>query len=259
MSSLLSLETYSEASNLFSQDDLLALDRQKVPAHVAVIMDGNRRWAKKRGFSAFSGHKEGVEALMNTVEAAKELGVQTLTVYAFSTENWNRSALEVQLLIDLFETALLEKRSKMIANGVRLHAIGSLEAFPDSFLRVLDDSCQQTRSCKDIDLVLALNYGGRDEICRAMKSMMGDLEKKKISKNEIDQELFSSYLDTAPWGDPDLVLRTSGENRISNFLLWQISYAEVYVTDVLWPDFKPKDFLAALLNFQERHRRMGAS
>lgn len=259
MSSLLSWESYPEAISSFSPADLAPLQRKKVPPHVAIIMDGNRRWAKKRGFSALSGHKEGVEALMNIVEAAKDLGVQTLTVYAFSTENWNRSALEVQLLIDLFEAALLEQRQKMLANGVCLHAIGNLKPFPKSFLRVLQDSCDLSKDCKQIDLVLALNYGGRDEICRAMKQMFADVENKKISKEKISQELFSSYLDTAPWGDPDLVIRTSGEHRISNFLLWQISYAEVYVTDVLWPDFTPKDLLAALLNYQERNRRLGAS
>ncbi|MFT4553467.1 MAG: undecaprenyl diphosphate synthase [Chlamydiales bacterium] len=257
MTSLFSVDTIEDSSKLFSAEQLLSLDPTNIPNHVAIIMDGNRRWAKKRFFSTVLGHSKGVDALMDSVKAAKDLGVKVLTVYGFSTENWKRSKLEVKILLDIFEQALLKHTEPMTQNGVRLHSIGDVSPFPPRFIKMLEESKKRTSHCEGIDLVLALNYGGRDELRRALTSIADDLETGKLNKNQIDEQLISSYLDTAQWKDPDLLIRTSGENRVSNFLLWQLSYTELYVTNRLWPDFSPQDLLEAIVEYQNRERRLG--
>ena len=257
MTSLFSVDTIEDSSSLFATEQLASLNPENIPHHVAIIMDGNRRWAKKHFFSTDLGHSKGVDALMEAVKAAKELGIKVLTVYGFSTENWNRSKLEVKILLDIFEKALFKHTEPMVQNGVRLHTIGDIAPFPSRFVKKLKESKELTSHCEGIDLVLALNYGGRDELRRAISSMVDDVESGRIDKGQIDEQLISRYLDTAQWKDPDLLIRTSGENRVSNFLLWQLSYSELYVTNRLWPDFSPQDLLAAVKEYQNRERRLG--
>lgn len=241
----------------FSPHELALLDQTRIPRHVAIAMDGNRRWAKKRFLPAVAGHWKGADALMRTVRAASSLGIKVLTVYSFSTENWNRSPDEVHELMHLFKVYLKRQRESMIKEGVRLGAIGDISRFPQEVQEVLQESKEATAGGDKIELVLALNYGGRDELKRAVVALVEDVEKGRISKNEVSESLIARYLDTAAWGDPDLLIRTSGEYRLSNFLLWQLSYAEVYFTQTLWPDFKPRDLLAAVLDYQQRSRRLG--
>lgn len=221
--------------------------------HIAIIMDGNRRWAKQRGLSPVMGHWKGAEVLMDVVKGASELGVKTLTVYAFSTENWNRSENEIEELMDIFEVYLSRKKDFMVREGVRLETIGDVSRLPQRVQDALQTTKKATENCDKINLVLALNYGGRNEIQRAISKMIDD----KIESSAVTEKLISEYLDTHPWGDPELVIRTSGELRVSNFLLWQISYSEIYVTDVLWPEFTPQHLFEAALEFQKRGRRLG--
>jgi len=227
------------------------------PEHVAIIMDGNRRWAKKRGLPASAGHLRGAETLTEIVRAASNFGIKVLTVYAFSTENWKRSVVEVKALMHLFKTYLIRERNSMIEEGVRLNMIGDMSRVPKDVLEVFEETIEATKGGTKMDLVVAINYGSRDELKRAIGTMIEDCLAKKISKEELSEDLISSYLDTAKWKDPDLLIRTSGESRISNFLLWQISYAEVMVTDVLWPDFTEKDLLAAIHEYRKREQRQG--
>lgn len=231
-------------------------DIASIPKHVAIIMDGNRRWAKQRNLSPVLGHWEGAEVLTEIVNFASLLGIQTLTVYAFSTENWHRADAEVQDLMHLFEMYLKTKKNLMIQNGIRLDAIGDLNKLPKDVLSTFYETKNATSICNKINLVLALNYGGRDELRRALEKIARDVKSNLTQPQDITENMISSYLDTAPWGDPEFIIRTSGELRISNFLLWQASYAELYVTDTLWPDFSTQDFLQAILIYQERFRRI---
>jgi undecaprenyl diphosphate synthase len=242
---------------IYSAEDIDLLDPNKIPGHIAIIMDGNRRWARQAGVSPMMGHWEGAEVLTDIVRAASEIGVKTLTVFAFSTENWARSEEEIEALMNLFELYLIRKREPMVQDGIRLDAIGRLSDLPENIQRALDDSRKATQHCSKINLVLALNYGGRDEIRRALGKILKLHEERKLAPEDLTEELISSYLDTSPWGDPDLLIRTSGEVRISNFLLWQISYSEIYITDVLWPHFTPKKLLEAVITYQNRKRRGG--
>lgn len=237
--------------------DVPKLDMERIPKHIAIIMDGNRRWAKGQGLPAMVGHWHGAEALSKLVENASSLGVKVLTVYAFSTENWNRSQEEVDSLLKLFRMYLVGNKDRMIREGVRLGTIGDTRRFPAQVKETIDDVKKATSGGDKIDLVLAINYGARDDIRRAFISMVEDCERGRIHKEDITEALISRYLDTAPWGDPDLLIRTSGESRLSNFLLWQISYAEVYITDVLWPDFDDQELIRAVAAFQKRVRRVG--
>ena len=246
-----------EKQSIYSSDDLVFLDSTKIPNHVAIIMDGNRRWAKRQGLPPMMGHWKGAETLTKIVRAASELGIKTLTVYSFSTENWNRAGEEVDALMHLFKVYLIKQRRPMAKEGVRLHAIGDLKRLPHSVLKELELSKSYTAHCKKIDLVLAINYGGRDDIRRAFVSIMEDFEKGQLSKEQISEQLISKYLDTAQWPDPDLLIRTSGERRQSNFLLWQLSYSEFCLTDTLWPDFDEHALLQAVCDVQQRHRRLG--
>lgn len=255
MNSLIIQDSLQE--EIYSEQDLAFLDLAKVPRHVAIIMDGNRRWAKRQGLPAMMGHWKGADTLTRIVRAASELGIKTLTVFSFSTENWTRGKDEVDGLMHLFRAYLIKQRGEMIKEGVRLQAIGDLKRLPDSVLKELEVSRSMTAHCKKIDLVLAINYGGRDDIRRAFMSMMADIEMGKIAKEQISEALISKYLDTAQWPDPELLIRTSGERRQSNFLLWQLSYSEFHLTDTLWPDFDEQALLKAVCDVQQRKRRLG--
>jgi len=227
------------------------------PQHVAIIMDGNRRWAQERDMPSAFGHWRGAKALTEIVKAATELGIKILTVYAFSTENWLRQKVEVSYLMQLFENYLLEQKETMIQEGVKLDAIGDLSLLPDRLVKVFQDVKQATSAGKNIELVLALSYGGRNEILRGIRAVIDDYDRGLIDKQTLDEATFSQYLDTAKWPDPDLLIRTSGENRLSNFLLWQLCYTEVIISDVLWPDFLYKNLEDAVNEYRSRKRRKG--
>ena len=238
---------------IFSIEELKNLDLLKIPQHIAIIMDGSRRWAKAKGLSPALGHWEGAEVLTDVLRAAAELGVKTLTVYAFSTENWGRPKDEVENLMNIFQLYLERKKEVMIRDGVKLGAIGDLSKLPKKVLDAFHETRSATENCDRINLVLALNYGGRDEIRRAVAKII----EEKIAPDKITEECISKHLDTSPYGDPELLIRPGGEMRVSNFLLWQLSYSEFYSTEVLWPDFSAKELFKAILAFQTRSRRLG--
>lgn len=242
---------------IYSPEDLSLLDLSNTPPHVAIIMDGNRRWAAGQGFPPIVGHWKGAETLTNIVRAASELGIKTLTVYSFSTENWSRAQEEIDGLMHLFQAYLERERPSMIEEGVRLDAIGDHTRLPSFVVRELEISKSSTAHCKKIDLVLAINYGGRDDLRRAFVAMVESVEKGELLKEQITEKIISQYLDTAQWPDPQLLIRTSGERRQSNFLLWQLCYSEFYNTDVLWPDFNEHHLLQAVREYQLRQRRLG--
>jgi len=253
----LQVKNCAVADTIYSPDQLSLLDPCRVPHHVAIIMDGNRRWAKQKRLPSKLGHLKGAEVITKIVQAAIELNVKVLTVYAFSTENWERSNDEINDLMDLFKMYLYLKKEEMIAQGVRLDTIGDLSPLSLDLKQILNETKRATSQGRMIDFVLALNYGGRDEIRRAAISLAKECQQGILSPDEISEEIFSRYLDTAKWNDPDLLIRTSGEQRLSNFLLWQVSYSEVYITETLWPDFSEMDFLKAILTYQQRERRGG--
>lgn len=257
MSAPSAFSSEAESKTHYTSEQLSVIDPEKVPTHIAIMMDGNRRWAKQRGLPPMMGHWEGAEVLTDIVRAASELGVETLTVYAFSTENWSRPQGEVEALMNIIEMYLVRKRDQMIRDGVRLDTIGDINRLPERVQNALAQTKNATKHCEKINLVLALNYGARDEIRRAFAKILAEHDKKKISPDELTEGLIASFLDTTPWGDPDLMIRTSGELRLSNFLLWQISYAELYVTEVLWPDFTSRQLFEAVLAYQGRARRHG--
>jgi undecaprenyl diphosphate synthase len=243
----------------FNPEDLAKLDSKRIPYHIAFIPDGNRRWAKKRLSSTQQGHKVGADTLMDTVKAALDLGVKEVTFYGFSTENWSRPAEEVNALMALYTHYLLSQRDDMVLSGIQLEVIGNLDALPPFLLNAIAEVKDATKHCDKIRLILALNYGSRDEICRAVKKIMSDVGQGKLSENEVTEKTISQYLDTGKCRDPELLIRTSGEMRVSNFLLWQISYTEIHVSPVLWPDFKPQHLLEAIVDYQARERRMGGT
>jgi undecaprenyl diphosphate synthase len=245
------------SSPLFSEEQKQELAKGLVPLHVAIIPDGNRRWAKERFAPQEEGHVAGIEAIVKIVQAAIELGVKVLTIFGFSTENWQRSKSEISHLMMLIQNYLFRYQQKLVDDGIRLRAIGNLAMIPDPLLQLLQTTCQKTAHLSDFDLVLAINYGGRDELVRAMKKMACDVLQKTLLVQDITEEKLSSYLDTNTLPELDLLIRTSGEMRISNFLLWQSSYAEVYIDKVPWPDFTPEHLFAACLDFQKRKRRKG--
>lgn len=254
-----SSEIKIDEKKFFTPEELSLLDPQKIPQHIAIIMDGNRRWAKQQALPPMMGHWEGAEVLTDVVNAASDLGVKTLTVYAFSTENWTRPGSEVEALMNIFELYLNRKRDLMVRDGIKLQAIGDLVRLPERVREAYVLTKKATEKCDKINLVLAINYGGRDEIRRMVAKILDQHDRQKISSLELTEEFIARHLDTAPFGDPDLLIRTSGEFRVSNFLLWQISYAEIYSTEVLWPDFSPKQLFEAILAFQRRARRKGGS
>lgn len=242
---------------IFIAEELALVDPENIPKHVVIIMDGNRRWAKREGLPPEMGHWQGAEQLDVIVRAAADLGVKILTVYSFSTENWNRPKAEVEMLMQLLEGYLINKKEELVKEGVRLNTIGDTDKLPEGVRAALNETIKATSQGSRIDLVLALNYGGRDEIRRAFVKMGEAHGRGELNWSDISEGTISSYLDTAPWGDPELFIRPSGEFRVSNFLIWQISYSEMYVTDVLWPEFSPKDLLYAIIEYQKRNRRYG--
>lgn len=237
--------------------ELVAKRQSRIPEHVAIIMDGNRRWAKQRGLPIHMGHWKGAEVVDEVVQGAIDLGIRVITLFAFSTENWNRDSREVSSILNLFFTYLHNKKNRLVAEGVKLNTIGDITKFSPQLSKKLQEVIEATAECSKIELVLALNYGSRNEITRAVKKIIDDVAHHKIQKQEVTENLISSYLDTSHWRDPDLLIRTSGEKRLSNFLLWQMSYTEVYTTEVLWPDFGREGLLDAVKEYQYRERRFG--
>ncbi|MET0252866.1 MAG: isoprenyl transferase [Terrimicrobiaceae bacterium] len=228
-----------------------------VPRHVAIIMDGNGRWAQRRGLPRLAGHEQGAKSIRECVDAAIEAGVEYLTLYAFSSENWKRPPAEVQGLMKLLERFLEDKLREMLKEGVRLRAIGRLSELPDACQRKLSEAIAATSANSRLTLILALSYSGRTEIVDAVRSIARDARAGKLLEADVTQELFSDRLYTANIPDPDMLIRTSGEIRLSNFLLWQLSYTEIHVTSKLWPDFRKADFLNALHDYSQRSRRYG--
>ncbi len=234
-----------------------AVDLNRLPRHVAIIMDGNGRWAEKRHEPRLYGHKAGAESVRDIVEAARELGIEVLTLYAFSSENWKRPVQEVSGLMTILKKFLVSELSRMQKNGIRLSCIGEMEKLPSAVRETLLDSIATTSSNTEMVLNLALSYGARDEITRAVRLLAEECAAGRLQSSDITIEQVNSYLYTADLPDPDLLIRTGGEARLSNFLLWQLSYAEIYFTDVMWPDFRRDIFLKAIADFQKRERRYG--
>ena len=230
----------------------------EIPRHIAIIMDGNGRWAKERGLPRLEGHRAGAESVREVMEACIELGVEYLTLYAFSSENWSRPATEVSALMSLLDRFLNEKAKDLDRQNVRLLAIGQLDRLPAKTRALIERIQARTANNTKMTLVLALSYGGREEIVAAARSLATDAVAGKISSTDIDAELFASRLQTAGIPDPDLLVRTSGEMRVSNFLLWQISYAEIIIVKKFWPDFRQRDLAEAVQEYQRRYRRFGA-
>lgn len=233
------------------------LKRERLPKHVAVIMDGNGRWAKHRGLPRIMGHKRGVDALKDLLRCCKDWGIQALTAYAFSTENWGRPLEEVDFLMTLFERVLRLELREMVQENVQIRFVGNLSALPRSLQVEISRSMADTQHNRDIQFTVATNYGGRQEIMQATRAIAHQIKQGLVQPEEIDEALFESHLYTAGICDPDLLIRTSGEMRISNFLLWQLAYAEIYITETLWPDFDRSEFHRALCSYQERDRRFG--
>lgn len=233
------------------------INNKKIPPHIAIIMDGNGRWAKERGLDRAYGHQEGVVAVRKVVEAASQAGVSYLTIYAFSTENWNRPNEEVDALMELMVHAIVKETPDLIKNGVRLLAIGDYERLPVKTRDALDKSIEQTSNGDSITLILALSYSSKWEITQALRNMIADVKNQQLSTEDLDEETLSHYLSTKNIPDPDLLIRTGGEKRISNFLLWQLAYAELYFTDIFWPDFGEEQLYEAICDFQCRERRFG--
>lgn len=235
------------------------LDRDRLPTHVAVIMDGNRRWAKKKLLGGFQGHRAGVETVRVLLRLCRELGIAHLTIYAFSTENWQRSDEEVGFLMSLFEEVIKREIDELNRNGVRLRFIGDVPGLPQTLQNNIAEAEQRTGHNRALTLNVAANYGGRAEITRAARMLAERVADGSLKPADIDEAAIHRCLYTHDQPDPDLLIRTSGEARISNFLLWQLAYTEVYFTDVLWPEFRQPNFLDALLSFQARDRRFGAN
>lgn len=233
------------------------IDKDKLPQHVAVIMDGNGRWAKEKGKLRVFGHQNGVVAVRDTVEGAVELGIKYLTLYAFSTENWNRPKLEVMALMELLVSTISKETKTLMDNGVRLNAIGNLYSLPEKCRKQLMEAIKKTSLNTNCTLTLALSYSSRWEITDAAKRIAVKVRDGELKAEEITEDVFGAHLNTAGIPDPELMIRTSGEHRISNYLLWQIAYAELYFTSKLWPDFRRQDLFEAVLDYQKRERRFG--
>ncbi len=235
----------------------MELDLQKIPRHIGIIMDGNGRWAKSRGQLRTQGHKAGVETLKRIVENCSDLGVEYLTAYAFSTENWKREESEVSAIMKLIEVYLRSELKKMMANGVRFKTIGDLSALAPNIRKVIHDSVAETKNNTGLTLTVALNYGGRDDLRRAVTKIAQSVQAGALKPEEITEELIKSNLDTHFMPDPDLIIRPSGEQRLSNFLLWESAYSEFWYSDINWPDFSKEDLLEAIFCYQQRDRRFG--
>lgn len=235
----------------------MKIDSNVLPQHVAIIMDGNGRWAKQHTFGRIRGHKKGAQAVRTIVRSCREIGIKHLTLFALSTENLGRPADEVKALMSLLDEYLSKELQELHKQGIRLTAIGQLDNLHPKVKDKLLETMASTRNNDQMILTLALSYGGRDEIILAIKKLLEDFKSDKVQLNDINKNMFSSYLQTSGLPDPDLLIRTSGEYRISNFLLWQLAYTELYFTDVFWPDFKKEDLLKAIASYQKRERRFG--
>lgn len=233
------------------------LHKDRLPRHVAIIMDGNGRWAEARGLERNAGHREGVEAVKATVRAANEIGIPRLTLYSFSSENWNRPKAEVQELMRLLDHYLETEVDEVMRNGIRIQAVGRLDRLPPSVRKRLDDVIERSKDNREMTLVFALSYGGRQEIVDAVQRIVRDAEQGKLDVENLDEKTFSAYLYDPDAPDPDLLIRTGSELRISNFLLWQIAYAEIHATRAMWPEFRKEQLVEALLDYQSRERRFG--
>jgi undecaprenyl diphosphate synthase len=233
------------------------INKDTLLKHVAIIMDGNGRWAKKQSKIRIFGHKVGVKAVRDTVEGAAELGLKYLTLYAFSSENWNRPKKEIDALMELLVNTILDETKTLMDNNIRLEAIGNLEDLPKKCLQNLNNTIEKTVNNTHMTLVLALSYSSKKEVTQAIKSIVKKVENGDLKSDEINEDLIQNHLYTHNIPDPELLIRTSGEQRISNFLLWQIAYSELYFTDILWPDFRREDLYKAIVNYQKRERRFG--
>lgn len=235
------------------------LEPDKLPVHVAAIMDGNGRWAKKRAMNRVKGHEEGTESVRVIVRTSRNLGIRYLTLYAFSEENWKRPRHEIIALMGILKRFLKSELPEMLENGIRLNAIGSIEKLPKDARKVLDSTIEKTASNNEMTLSLALSYGGRQEISHAVRNIAEKVSKGEINPDDISDDTIAGNLYTAGIPDPDLLIRTSGEYRLSNFLLWQIAYTEIYITPTLWPDFREEEYIRAISDFQKRDRRYGGT
>ncbi|OPZ23002.1 MAG: Ditrans,polycis-undecaprenyl-diphosphate synthase ((2E,6E)-farnesyl-diphosphate specific) [candidate division BRC1 bacterium ADurb.BinA364] len=234
------------------------IDKRRMPAHIAIIMDGNGRWAKQHGYRDRSrGHQAAQDAVRDITEGCLQLGIKVLTLYAFSTENWSRPASEVSFLMRLFESVLLKERHRLGQNGIRLLHSGFPDRLPESVLRAMNETIEMTAGCDKLLLNLALNYGGRAEVLQAARAFARDVAAGRKSPNDLDEQTFESYMHHPELPDPDLMIRTSGELRISNFLIWQLAYSEIFVTPTLWPDFRRGELFEAIVSYQSRDRRFG--
>jgi undecaprenyl diphosphate synthase len=233
------------------------IDYTNIPKHIAVIMDGNGRWAKQQGQDRLFGHTSGVESVRSTIKVARELGIKFLTLYAFSTENWNRPKEEVDGLMDLLVQSIANEVDELNENGIRLITIGDDTQLPRNCQEGLAGAREKTKDNIELTLVLALNYSARWEIMEGLKKIAVEIENKNLTSEQVNEQLFESYLSTKNIPDPELLIRTSGENRVSNFLLWQIAYTEFHFTDIFWPEFRKEHFLKAILDYQARERRFG--
>jgi undecaprenyl diphosphate synthase len=233
------------------------INKDTLPKHVAIIMDGNGRWAKKQSKIGIFGHKVGVKAVRDTVEGAAELGLKYLTLYAFSSENWNRPIKEIDALMELLVNTILDETKTLMDNNIRLEAIGNLEDLPKKCLQNLNTTIEKTSNNSHMTLVLALSYSSKKEVTQAIKNIVKKVENGDLNSDEINENTIQNHLYTHNIPDPELLIRTSGEQRISNFLLWQIAYSELYFTDILWPDFRRENLYEAIVNYQKRERRFG--
>ena len=233
------------------------INKDNLPKHLAIIMDGNGRWAKQKGFLRAFGHENGTKSVRTVVETSAKLGIENLTLYAFSTENWNRPKLEVDLLMELLINSLKNELKTLQENNIRLNSIGNLDLLPISAQKKLQEVIETTKSNSRMVLTLALSYGSREELLNAVKNISNKVKNNIISIDNIDESIINEHLYTRDLPEVDLLIRTSGEHRISNFLLWQIAYSELYFTDVLWPDFKEDDLYEAIISYQKRERRFG--
>ena len=239
------------------QDLPTDLKRELLPQHVAVIMDGNGRWAKRQGLPRIMGHKRGVDALKDLLRCCQDWGIQALTAYAFSTENWKRPQEEVDFLMTLFQRVLRQELREMVEENVQIKFVGNLQDLPRSLQQEISRSMEETKDNRGIQFSVATNYGGRQEILQACQAIAKLVQQGLLQPDEINEQVFESHLYTAGITDPDLLIRTSGEMRLSNFLLWQMAYGEIYITDALWPDFDRAEFHRALCAYQQRERRFG--
>ena len=238
-------------------DKKLLIDQNRVPKHVAIIMDGNGRWAKRQGMNRVFGHRNALTAVRESIQAATKIKVQAITLYAFSTENWNRPKMEIDALMNLLINSLKKELPEFMENGVKVNSIGAIENLPKNAQKALAEVIEITKDNSNITLTLALSYGSRQEIVNAIKNISKKVVNKELTLEEIDEKTINNHLYTFNLPEVDLMIRTSGEQRISNFLMWQMAYAELYFTDVLWPDFREEHFYDAIINYQNRERRFG--